>query len=133
MAKKTDNKLGHIHLGKISNPDYIPEIASLFQSLENLEWMLCSGIFKNQIFFSIRSKNELTAGINAEKIAKKLKGSGGGHSNKGAGQIPIKTTPINDALNRFIATFKTLLNIKDVTGHPISSFKYNSVLSRRIW
>lgn len=126
-----NNTIGYIHLGNVSAPDYIAEIADLFHSLETLEWMVCSAIFKKQIFFSIRSKNKLTAGINAEKIAKKLKGSGGGHSNKGAGQIPIKATPINDALNRFITTFKTLLNIKNVTGHPISSFKYNSMLSGR--
>ena len=120
-----NNSIGHIHLGNISAPDYIAEIADLFHSLETLEWMICSAIFKNQIFFSIRSKNEVVAGINAEKIAKKLKGSGGGHSNTGAGQIPIKSTPVNDAVNRFITTFKTLLNIKDLTGHPISSFKNN--------
>lgn len=122
MTMYTDS-IGYIHLGTVSAPDYIAEIADLFHSLETLEWMICSAIFKNQIFFSIRSKKELSAGISAEKIAKKLKGSGGGHSNIGAGQIPIADGSIDNALARFITTFKTVLKIKDLPGQPLSGFK----------
>ena len=119
------DSVGYIHLGTVSAPDYIAEIADLFHSLETLEWMICSAIFKNQIFFSIRSKKELSAGTKAEKIAKRLKGSGGGHSNIGAGQIPVTKDSVDKVLAHFIATFKTILKIKDIPAQPLSGFKYN--------
>ncbi len=65
----TYDTVGYTHLGNVTTPDYIAEMADLFHSLEKLEWMICSGIFKNQIFFSLRSKNSDSAGIYAEKIA----------------------------------------------------------------
>ena len=124
MTMYTDS-VGYIHLGTVSAPDYIAEIADLFHSLETLEWMICSAIFKNQIFFSIRSKKDLNAGTKAEKIAKRLKGSGGGHSNTGAGQIPVAKDSVDNALALFKTTFKKVLKIKDTSGHPLSGFKYS--------
>jgi nanoRNase/pAp phosphatase (c-di-AMP/oligoRNAs hydrolase) len=114
-----DTSLGHIHLGAISTPDYIAEIADLFHSLENLEWMICSAIFKNQIFFSIRSKTEETAGRFASMIAEKMSGNGGGHANKAAGQIPLHNLSHRDAVERFVDTFKTLFNIHHHQGQSI--------------
>lgn len=118
------DSVGYIHLGTVSAPDYIAEIADLFHSLETIEWMVCSALFKNKIFFSIRSKKELTAGKKAEKIARKLKGSGGGHSNIGAGLIPITEDSVDRTLSDFTNTFKTVLNIKDIPGQPLSGFNY---------
>jgi nanoRNase/pAp phosphatase (c-di-AMP/oligoRNAs hydrolase) len=114
-----EKKLGHTHLGTVSNPDYIAEMADLFHSLEALEWMLCSGIFKNQIFFSIRSKNDETAGIKAEKIAKKFNGSGGGHNTMAAGRIPVKDSLFEEAVTDFIDVCKIILNIQDIHGQTI--------------
>ncbi len=114
-----EKTFGHTHLGTISNPDYIAEMADLFHSLENLEWMLCSGIFKNQIFFSIRSKNDDTAGRIAEKIARKLKGSGGGHNTMAAGRIPIKDSLFDKTMTDFINIFKTFLKIQNIPGQTI--------------
>ena len=114
-----DKKLGHTHLGTVSSPDYIAEMADLFHSLEDLEWMLCSGIFKNQIFFSIRSKNDETAGIKAEKIAHKMNGSGGGHSTMAAGRVPVEGARFDAAVVEFIEVCKKLLKIKNISGHTI--------------
>ncbi len=114
-----DKKVGHTHLGTITNPDYIAEMADLFHSLENLEWMLCSGLFKNQIFFSIRSKISEEAGIKAEYIAKKLNGSGGGHTTMSAGRIPLNSEENGAALRRFVDTFVHAFNLADNEGHTI--------------
>lgn len=113
------NTIGHSHIGQISTPDYIAEIADLFHSLEDLEWMICSALFKNHIFFSIRSKTEETAGINAEKIAEKLQGNGGGHATKSAGQIPIQNGSVDETVEEFIKTFKSVFDIRDDAGHSI--------------
>lgn len=114
--------LGHTHIGYISSPDYIAEIADLFHSLENLEWMICSGIFKNQIFFSIRSRMLETAGKNAETIAKQLKGDGGGHSTMAAGRIPLNGVPHQQAVGQFVQTIKEVFNIQTVDGQKILEF-----------
>ncbi len=114
-----DNTVGHIHLGSISTPDFIAEIADLFHSLENLEWMICSAIFTNHIYFSIRSRNEELAGINAEKIAEILHGNGGGHTTKAAGQIPIPGERVDASVKEFIQTFESVLNIDNCTGQSI--------------
>jgi len=106
--------IGYTHLGNVTTPDYIAEIADLFHSLEKLEWMICSGIFKNQIFFSLRSKNADTAGLFAEKIAMIFGGSGGGHSRVAAGRVPFAANDANKVLEKFEYTLKDVFNIINV-------------------
>lgn len=107
----TLDAIGYTHLGNVSTPDYIAEMADLFHSLEKLEWMICSGVFKNQIFFSIRSKNSDAAGINAEKLASMLGGSGGGHSRVAAGRIPLED---NITIEKFEYSMKEVFSIKNI-------------------
>src|SRR5690554_254324 len=115
------NDVGYTHLGNVTTPDYIAEMADLFHSLEKLEWMICSGIFKNQIFYSIRSKNSDSAGTIAENIARAFDGSGGGHSRVAAGRIPFDTEPVNKILDKFEYIFKTKLNIENVAEEKLLS------------
>jgi nanoRNase/pAp phosphatase (c-di-AMP/oligoRNAs hydrolase) len=114
-----DDTYGYTHLNAVSTPDYIAEIADLFHSIENLEWMICSAIFKKQIYFSIRSRHEETAGINAKKIAKKMKGFGGGHATMAAGRIPIENSTIEEALLEFTNTLMTIFKIGNRNGKTI--------------
>lgn len=116
-----NHSIGHTHLGEITTPDYIAEIADLLHSLENMEWMLCTGIFKNQIFFSIRSRNEETAGIKAEEIARTLNGNGGGHPTMAAGRIPLLNNDNENLMQKFIKIYKHVLNIDSEKG--VSIFK----------
>jgi nanoRNase/pAp phosphatase (c-di-AMP/oligoRNAs hydrolase) len=105
----------YIHLGTVSTPDYIAEMADLFHSLEKIEWMICSGIFKNQIFFSIRTKNFHNAGAQAEKCGKMLGGSGGGHGRAAAGRIQIQPGETTETkLQTFESTFKELFDIVQI-------------------
>jgi len=110
----TYDTVGYTHLGVVSTPDYIAEMADLFHSLEKLEWMICSGLFKNQIFYSLRSKNDDSAGANAEKLAAILGGSGGGHSRVAAGRIPIEADNANKVLEKFEYTIKEVFGISGV-------------------
>jgi nanoRNase/pAp phosphatase (c-di-AMP/oligoRNAs hydrolase) len=110
----TYDTVGYTHLGVVSTPDYIAEMADLLHSLEKLEWMICSGLFKNQIFYSLRSKNDDSAGANAEKLAAILGGSGGGHSRVAAGRIPIEADNANKVLEKFEYTIKEVFGISGV-------------------
>jgi nanoRNase/pAp phosphatase (c-di-AMP/oligoRNAs hydrolase) len=115
----TFDSVGYTHLGNVSTPDYIAEMADLFHSLEKLEWMICSGLFKNQIFFSIRSKNSDDAGVNAEQLALLLNGSGGGHARVAAGRIPIEANSANKILEKFEYTIKEVFGISGVTEEKL--------------
>lgn len=107
--------VSYTHLGTVSTPDYIAEMADLFHSLEKIEWMICSGIFKNQIFFSIRTKNLHSAGTKAEALAVQLGGSGGGHGRAAAGRIQI-TNDVSTELKlaQFEEKVRFLFNIDTI-------------------
>ncbi len=108
-------KVGYTHLGEVSSPDFVAEIADLFHSYEKLEWMFSTAIFKNQLFFSVRSKKDSTAGKKAEKIATTLGGHGGGHSTKAAGQIPISEKMTSDKMvAEFYRKFLEMLKISNI-------------------
>ncbi|MBD3346197.1 MAG: phosphoesterase [Chitinivibrionales bacterium] len=113
------NHVGYTHLGEVTAPDYIAEMADFFHSLERMEWMICSGIFKKSIFFSLRSKNVSGAGKKAVTIAKKLGGNAGGHGRLAAGRIPLNGVSAEEQLSRFIATFKKVFRIQNSDGVPI--------------
>lgn len=117
-AVNYDN-LGYTHLGNVSTPDYVAEMADLFHSLEKLDWMICSGIFKNQIFFSIRSKKSDTAGVFAEQLAHRLGGSGGGHARVAAGRIPIAAESANTIVAQFESMLKDIFNITNAQPEPL--------------
>jgi nanoRNase/pAp phosphatase (c-di-AMP/oligoRNAs hydrolase) len=91
-------------------------MVDLFHSLESNEITICSGIFKKNIFFSIRSKNGDEAGLSSEKIARALNGGGGGHGKAGAGRIPFIAEKGQEIINNFISLFKEAFNISHVQG-----------------
>jgi nanoRNase/pAp phosphatase (c-di-AMP/oligoRNAs hydrolase) len=108
--------LGYIPLGSVSSPDYVAEMADLFHSLEKIDSTICCGIFKKNIYFSIRAKNRDEAGISAERIAASLGGGGGGHGKIGAGRIPFDKVHEDEIFSRFERTFKEVFNIPGVAG-----------------
>lgn len=118
--------LGYIPLGPVSSPDYVAEMADLFHSLGKIDSTVCCGIFKKNIFFSIRAKNRDEAGINAEKIAAVLGGGGGGHGKAGAGRIPFDKAHEMEILDRFMTTFKDVFNKSAVAGVHILEEKKKS-------
>jgi len=111
--------LGYIPLGPVLSPDYVAEMADLFHSLEKIDITVCCGVFKKNIFFSIRAKNADEAGINAEKIAVALGGGGGGHGKIGAGRIPYEKDREKEILEKFVVTFKEIFNIIEEKGEFI--------------
>jgi nanoRNase/pAp phosphatase (c-di-AMP/oligoRNAs hydrolase) len=111
-------RVGYTHLGLVSTPDHIAEIADLFLSLETLEWTVVSGVFEDQVFYSVRSKETETAGIRAQQIAGELNGSGGGHSSMAAGRIPMNGTPEDRVPERFMEVIESTFG---VSRHSVES------------
>jgi len=105
------DSVGFIQLGQVSSPDYIGEMVDIFHGLEKIEFTLCAGIFKKNIFFSIRAKTRDEAGALAERIAKGMNGGGGGHGKAGAGRIPLKSATGEEATLRFFSICKEAFGI----------------------
>jgi len=103
--------VGYAHLGTVPSPDYVAEMADFFLGLARLEWMICSGVFKKRLFFSIRTKRGGGAGKYAHGIGSTLQGDGGGHGMIGAGSVPIGSLSEPDMLSRFVKTMKDTLRI----------------------
>jgi nanoRNase/pAp phosphatase (c-di-AMP/oligoRNAs hydrolase) len=108
------DSVGFIDLGPVQSPDHIGEMADIFHGLEKIEITLCTGIFKKNIFFSIRCKIRDDAGILAETFATSLGGGGGGHGKAGAGRIPLITENEWETMDTFVSLFKNTLNISQV-------------------
>jgi nanoRNase/pAp phosphatase (c-di-AMP/oligoRNAs hydrolase) len=81
--------VGRVHLGPVTAPDSIAEMAEFFRCWGKLEWIICTGVFNNQIFYSIRSNASPLAGTHAERLAARFGGNGGGHAKAAAGKLPI--------------------------------------------
>jgi nanoRNase/pAp phosphatase (c-di-AMP/oligoRNAs hydrolase) len=106
--------VGYIELGRVGSPDYIGEMADIFHSLEKIEFTICTGIFKKNIFFSIRCKARDDAGALAERIAVRMNGGGGGHGKAGAGRVPLIAEEERETVAAFTALFKQELNISGI-------------------
>ncbi|MBW1990281.1 MAG: DHH family phosphoesterase [Deltaproteobacteria bacterium] len=104
-------RVGHVFLGEMNTPDYTAEMADLFHSLQSVEWTLCSGVYKDALFFSIRCKDDGTAGQVAAGIGEAAGGSGGGHSKIGAGKVPLKGRTPAEARDALKKSLKNLLDV----------------------
>ena len=111
-AMQISEDFGYTHLGTVSMPDFVPEMADVFHSLKQLEWMVASAFFNNQIIFSVRSKESQEAGLLTQKFTKILGGSGGGHPTVAAGRVPIAEGQSDvEALTIFVTTLKQVFGI----------------------
>jgi len=112
------NNVGYIHLGAVAAPDCISEMAELFHGWEKIDWMICTAIFKSQIYFSIRSNVSDTAGIRAERLAQRLGGSGGGHSKAAAGRLPADKD-LELTLGKIEFYIKEIFEVPDAAAEPL--------------
>jgi nanoRNase/pAp phosphatase (c-di-AMP/oligoRNAs hydrolase) len=80
----------YCELGRVDNPDMIPEVADLFLRHEDVEWSLCWGYHDGRAMLSVRTQSAEPA---ADALIRRLvsrKGAGGGHQSMAAGQIPLR-------------------------------------------
>jgi nanoRNase/pAp phosphatase (c-di-AMP/oligoRNAs hydrolase) len=81
------------HLGEIEQPDIVPEIADLMIRLQGKTWSLCTGVFEQRLYLSIRTTNPQA---DAGRLMRRLlgrKGKGGGHGMTAGGWVPLSGKP----------------------------------------
>jgi len=77
------------HVGEVEQPDIVPEIADLMLRLQGKTWSLCTGVFADRLYLSIRTTNPRA---DAGRLMRRLlgrRGKGGGHGMMAGGWMPL--------------------------------------------
>ena len=81
------------HLGRVEQPDIVPEIADLLLRLEGKTWALCTGIYQDRLYLSIRTTNgRAEAGSLMHRLLGR-RGKGGGHGRTAGGWVDLSKIP----------------------------------------
>ena len=81
------------HLGEVDQPDIVPEIADLLLRMEGKTWSLCTGLFGDRVYLSIRTTNSRADAGNLMRKLIGRRGKGGGHGMIAGGWIPKDRAP----------------------------------------
>jgi len=84
------------HLGAIDQPDIVPEIADLLLRMEGKTWSLCTGLFGDRIYLSIRTTNQRADAGGLMRRLVGRRGKGGGHGMIAGGWIASDRAPGGD-------------------------------------
>ncbi|HZH04526.1 MAG TPA: bifunctional oligoribonuclease/PAP phosphatase NrnA [Myxococcaceae bacterium] len=77
-------------LGEVYSPDMVPELAERMMSLAGMKWSLAYGTFRNQLYFSLRTKDRrMNAGRMTRTICDDRGGSAGGHGSMAGARLPL--------------------------------------------
>lgn len=85
-----DEDTGIAYLGKVPYPDLCAELADFFMRLRGIQWVLCMGVFRDELILSVRSRNKK---VGAGKLVSAIigdKGTAGGHGIMAAGHINLR-------------------------------------------
>lgn len=77
------------YLGAMHRPDVAAEMADLLLRLKEIRWVICVGVYEEELFLSVRSHNRRGAGKLVQEIVGNL-GSAGGHGTMAGGQVPLR-------------------------------------------
>jgi nanoRNase/pAp phosphatase (c-di-AMP/oligoRNAs hydrolase) len=72
----------------MQRPDLTAEMADLFLRLRGVDWVMCMGVYEDQLTLSVRTNSQHGAGQLIQSVVGEL-GSAGGHGSMSAGQIPL--------------------------------------------
>ncbi len=92
-------------LGKVDQPDIVPEIADLLLRMEGKTWSLCTGIHGDRVYASIRTTNPRADAGNLMRRLIGTLGKGGGHGTMAGGYVAIPKTATDGgkAIERMLA------------------------------
>jgi nanoRNase/pAp phosphatase (c-di-AMP/oligoRNAs hydrolase) len=77
------------YIGEMQRPDLTAEMADLFLRLRGVDWVMCIGVYEDEMILSVRTNSETGAGQLIQSIVGDL-GTAGGHGSMSAGQIPLE-------------------------------------------
>ena len=97
---ETADSLVISHLGRVEQPDIVPEIADLLLRMEGKSWSLVTGLFGERIYLSIRTTStRADAGALMRRLLGR-RGKGGGHGRTAGGWIDASKAPAEEDRRR---------------------------------
>lgn len=108
--------------GEMDYPDLAAEIADLLLRLQGVRWVVCSGIYRDELVLSVRTRSPRSS---AEKMVQKIvqnRGAAGGHGSMAAGHIPLQgqdPKELQEEIRRGVLRF--LEQPLDDPGEPLLS------------
>lgn len=78
-----------VYLGPLPYPDVSAEIADLFLRLRGIRWVLCMGVYEDELILSVRSRNKKFGAGDIVQDIIKGRGTAGGHGIMAAGHINL--------------------------------------------
>lgn len=79
-----------VYLGWMKYPDLAAEIADWFLRLKGIQWVICLGAYKDNLYVAIRSRHPAGGAGRLAQVAVGSEGTAGGHSRMAGGQILLK-------------------------------------------
>jgi nanoRNase/pAp phosphatase (c-di-AMP/oligoRNAs hydrolase) len=105
-----DNDLVISNIGILQYPDLGAEIADLLSRLQDVNWVVCMGVYEDELILSVRSRSPRhDAGNLAHTIIGDL-GTAGGHGTMAGGQILLNKKNPNELSDQLVRI--TLQHIK---------------------
>lgn len=86
---------------EMQRPDLPAEMADLLLRLQGVNWVVCMGVYDEQLVVSVRTTGRWGAGRLVQDTVGDL-GSAGGHGTMAAGQIPLKGRPPEVLFHRLV-------------------------------
>ena len=77
------------YLGPMRRSDLAAEIADLLLRLQGARWVICMGVFEDELILSVRTQKQGGAGQLIQDVVGD-RGSAGGHGSMAAGQVPLR-------------------------------------------
>ena len=77
------------HLGRVDQPDIVPEIADLLLRMEGKTWSLATGCHGDRLYLSIRTTNSRADAGNLMRKLIGRRGKGGGHGTMAGGYVML--------------------------------------------
>lgn len=78
------------NLGDVYSPDMVAEVAERMMFLEDMKWSLAYGVFRNQLYLSLRVKDRrMNAGRLIREVCENRGGSSGGHGSMAGARLPL--------------------------------------------
>ena len=77
-------------LDEVYSPDMVAEVAERMSFLEGTKWSLAYASYRNQLYFSLRTKDRrMNAGRMIREVCENVGGSAGGHGSMAGARLPL--------------------------------------------
>lgn len=109
-----------VDMGPVDYPDLAAEMADLLMRLNQAQWVICMGVYRQVLFLSVRARRER---MGAERLMAAVvgeAGTAGGHGAMAGGQIPLGNSNPAHVAGQVRGRILDALGVaSDLAGEPI--------------